>query len=99
MDFAAAHHVLGRPSYSLNEDSNTPPSMQGEVQIGEYLVSYMAFPAFPQPESPGRINLYVTQIDDGTPFQGQVTFKARSNARLCSRDLPNPMPGSIRMRS
>jgi len=80
VDFAAAHHVLGRPNYSLNEDSNTPPSMQGEIQIGDYFVTYMAFPAFPRPKSRGRINLYVTRIDDGTPFQGEVTFKARENA-------------------
>ncbi len=38
-DFAAAHHVLGRPAYSLNEDSNTPPAMQAEIQIGDYLVT------------------------------------------------------------
>ena len=82
MDVAAAHHVLGRPNYSLNEDSNTPPSMQGEVQIGDYFVTYMAFPAFPRPESPGRINLYVTRIDDGSPFQGEVTFKARGESWL-----------------
>jgi hypothetical protein len=80
VDFAAAHHVLGRPNYSLSEDSNTPPSMQGEVQIGDYFVTYMAFPAFPRPGSPGRVNLYVTRIDDGTPFQGQVIFKARETA-------------------
>ncbi len=82
VDFAAAHHVLGRPSYSLNEDSNTPPSMQGEVQIGDYYVTYMAFPAFPRPAAPGRINLYVKRIDDGTPFQGEVTFKARADSWL-----------------
>jgi len=40
-----AHHVLGRPSYSLSEDSTTPPSMQVETQIGDYYVTYMAFPA------------------------------------------------------
>lgn len=82
VDVAAAHHVLGRPNYSLNEDSNTPPSMQGEVQIGDYFVTYMAFPAFPRPGSPGRINLYVTRIDDGSPFQGEVTFKARGESWL-----------------
>lgn len=46
---AYAHHVLGRPAYSLNEDSNTPPSMQVETQIGDYLVNMMVFPAFPKP--------------------------------------------------
>jgi hypothetical protein len=81
-DFAAAHHVLGRPAYSLNEDSNTPPGMQAEVRIGDYLVTYMACPAFPRPQEPGRINLYVSRVDDGTPFQGKVTFKVRGGSWL-----------------
>lgn len=80
VDFAAAHHVLGRPAYSLNEDSNTPPSMQAETRIGDYLVTYMVFPAFPQPGKPGRINLYASRLDDGTPFQGKVTFKVRGDS-------------------
>ena len=70
-----AHHVLGRPSYSLGEDSNTPPSMQVETQIGQYYVTYMAFPAFPKPNEPGRINLYATRIDNGQSFPGKVRFK------------------------
>ena len=77
VDFAAAHHVLGRPSYSLNEDSNTPPAMQGEALIGNYFVTYMVFPAFPRPEVAGRIHLYITRAGDGEPFQGEVTFKVR----------------------
>jgi hypothetical protein len=76
-DFAVAHHVLGRPSDSLNADSNTPPGLHVEVQIGDYLVTYMAFPAFPQPGKRGRINLYATHIDDGTPFPGEIAFKLR----------------------
>lgn len=75
-----AHHVLGRPSYSLSEDSNTPPSMQVETQIGEYFVTYMVFPAFPKPNQPGRINLYASRIDDKPPFQGEVTFKVRNDS-------------------
>ncbi len=77
VDFAAAHHVLGRPAYSLNEDSNTPPSMQAETRIGDYLVTYMVFPAFPEPGKPGRINIYASRLDNGAPFQGKVTFKVR----------------------
>lgn len=77
LDFAAAHHVLGRPAYSLNEDSNTPPGIQGEAQIGEYSVTYMIFPAFPRPDHPGRVNLYITNAEDGAPFQGKVAFKVR----------------------
>ncbi len=75
-----AHHVLGRPSYSLSEDSTTPPSMQVETQIGDYYVTYMAFPAFPSPNQPGRVNLYASRIDNGDPFQGQVTFKVRDDS-------------------
>ena len=77
---ANAHHVLGRPAYSLNEDSNTPPSMQVETQIGNYFVTYMVFPAFPKPNERGRINLYAIHIDTGEPFQGEVTFKVRDDS-------------------
>ncbi len=75
-----AHHVLGRPSYSLSEDSNTPPSMQVETQIGDYFVTYMVFPAFPRPDQPGRVNLYASRIDNGEPFQGEITFKVRDDS-------------------
>ena len=74
-----AHHVLGRPAYSLNEDSNTPPSMQVETRIGDYFVSYMVFPAFPKPGRPGRVNLYATRLDTGKAFDGEVTFWARDD--------------------
>lgn len=80
-----AHHVLGRPSYSLGEDSNTPPSMQVETQIGEYYVTYMAFPAFPKPKEPGRVNLYATRIDNGKSFEGKVTFKVKDDSWFSSK--------------
>ena len=81
-----AHHVLGRPSYSLSEDSTTPPSMQVETQIGDYYVTYMAFPAFPSPNQPGRVNLYASRIDNGDPFQGKVTFKVRDDTWFNSQE-------------
>ena len=74
---AAAHHILGRPAYSLNEDSNTPPSMQGEARVGDYMLTYMIFPAFPRPGEPGRIHLYATAIEDSKPFAGKVNFSMR----------------------
>ena len=77
---ALAHHVLGRPSYSLGEDSNTPPSLQVETQIGDFYVTYMAFPAFPKPNEQGRVNLYASRIDNGLPFDGKVTFKVRDDS-------------------
>ncbi|MCF6361816.1 MAG: hypothetical protein L3J88_00315 [Gammaproteobacteria bacterium] len=76
---AVAHHVLGRPSYSLSEDSNTPPSMQVETQIGKFFVTYMVFPAFPRANEPGRVNLYATRIDSGEPYAGQVTFSVKDD--------------------
>lgn len=77
---AFAHHVLGRPSYSLGEDSNTPPSMQVETQIGEFYVTYMAFPAFPKPGDSGRVNLYVKRIDNGATYDGAITFKVSDDS-------------------
>ncbi len=76
-DFAAAHHVLGRPASSINEDSNTPSALQGDAQIGKYTVTYMIFPAFPKPGAAGRINLYITGGDE--PFEGKVSFKVSND--------------------
>ncbi len=78
----AAHHILGRPSYNLNEDSNTPSSMQGEMQIGDYTVTYMVYPAFPRPGAPGRIHLYASRNSDGKPFAGEVHFTVRESSWL-----------------
>jgi len=77
---AQAHHILGRPSYSLNEDSNTPPSLQVEARIGAYSVNYMIYPAFPRPGEPGRINLYVKNTFTGNPYVGKVDFSVRDNS-------------------
>jgi hypothetical protein len=82
---AQAHHVLGRPSYSLGSESNTPPSAQVETQIGDYYVTYMVFPAFPEPNQPGRVNLYVSRIDNGEPFKGRVTFRIIDDGWFNSR--------------
>ncbi len=83
---ASAHHVLGRPAYSLNEDSNTPPSMQVETQIGDYFVTYMVFPAFPRPNEPGRINLYATRLDNDEPLTRPVTFKVRDDSWFATEE-------------
>lgn len=83
---ANAHHVLGRPAYSLGEDSNTPPSMQVETQIGEYYVTYMAFPAFPKPNQRGRVNLYASRIDNGNIFNGEVVFKVKDDSWFSSKE-------------
>jgi hypothetical protein len=77
---AQSHHVLGRPGYSLNEDSNTPPSMNIETQVGNYFVTAMVYPAFPGPNESGRINLYATHLDSGEPLNTGVTFKVRNDS-------------------
>lgn len=74
------HHVLGRPSYSLNEDSNTPPSMAIETQLGNYFITYMVFPAFPKPNETGRLNLYATRIDNGEMLNQAITFSVRDDS-------------------
>lgn len=91
-----AHHVLGRPAYSLNENSNTPPSMQVETQIGDYFVTYMVFPAFPKANQRGRVNLYATRIDNGDAYNGEVTFEVKddiyfgsSNAEVLGTQPPD----------
>ncbi|NOX43954.1 MAG: hypothetical protein GXP19_09520 [Gammaproteobacteria bacterium] len=80
-----AHHVLGRPSYSLNEDSNTPPRIQIELLVGDYSINYMAFPAFPKPNEQGRINFYASRIDNGKSYSGEVTFKIKNDSWFSSK--------------
>ena len=75
-----AHHILGRPSYNLGDDSNTPPSMQVETQIGQFFVRSMVYPAFPEPGQSGRMNLYASNLKTGVGFVGRVKFFARSDA-------------------
>ena len=75
-----AHHVLGRPAYSLNEDSNTPPSMNLETQVGDYFVTAMVYPAFPRPNESGRINFYAAHVDSGEPLNAGVAFKVREDS-------------------
>ncbi len=78
----AAHHILGRPAYGLNEDSNTPSSIQGEALVDDYIITFMVFPAFPKPGEPGRIHLYVKPVDGGTPFQGKVAFTLQKDSPI-----------------
>lgn len=76
---AWAHHVLGRPAYALNDDSNTPPALQLEVQIGDYFVTSMVFPAFPKAGKPARVSLYARHLDNGEPYAGEVRFLVRDD--------------------
>lgn len=77
---AFAHHVLGRPAYGLNEDSNTPPSQHAEARVGDFILTYMVFPAFPKPGEPGRIHLYAVRADNGAPLSGKITFSAQQDS-------------------
>lgn len=81
-----SHHVLGRPAYSLNEDSNTPPSMNIETQIGNYFVTAMVYPAFPKPKESGRINFYATHLDSGEPLNTGITFTVRDDSWFNSKE-------------
>ena len=86
---ALAHHVLGRPAYSLNEDSNTPPSMQVETQIGSYFVTYMVYPAFPRPGERGRVNVYASRIDNGDAYDGEMKFTVKNDVMFGDENKEN----------
>ncbi|HER25557.1 MAG TPA: hypothetical protein ENI69_00445 [Rhodospirillales bacterium] len=82
VNVADARHVLGRSAYSLNEDSNTPSTQQFEWLVGDFTVTYMIFPAFPQPGTSGRISLYVKNIESGDTFDGKVKFTVRDDVMV-----------------
>lgn len=83
---AWAHDVAGQPSHVLSEDPDTPPSMQMETRIGQYDVTFIAFPAFLKPGETGTVNLYASRIDNGQPFIGAVTFKTREDGLFSSSE-------------
>lgn len=85
-----AHHIMGRPSYALNEDSNTPPALQIETFIGDYDINYMIYPAFPRPGEGGRINLYVKHSDTGQSYTGKVSFTVRDDSWLSMFGVESP---------
>ena len=85
--FSQGHHVLGRPAYSLSEDSTTPPSMQAEVYVGDFFITYMIFPAFPKPNQQGRVNLYINHLESGEVYEGKVTFSVRKNHWFADKEV------------
>jgi hypothetical protein len=54
--------------------------MQVDIQMGDYFITYMVFPAFPKPNEPGRINLYAKRIDNDKPFTGKISFTVRDDS-------------------
>jgi hypothetical protein len=60
--------------------------MQVDIQMGDYFITYMVFPAFPKPNEPGRINLYAKRIDNDKPFQGKVSFTVRDDSWFNKRE-------------
>ena len=89
---AAAHHVLGRPAYSLNEDSNTPSSIEVEGEVGDFLVKLMAYPAFPRPGETGRLNFFARHSKTGQPFTGTVRFNIKEDSWFKSTITPLGAP-------
>lgn len=82
---SSGHHVLGRPSYNISENSTTPPSVQMEAQLGEMSVTFMTFPAFPKPNEESRLNLYITSMKDGSTYSGEVEFSVRDDSWISSQ--------------
>lgn len=76
---AWAHHVLGRPAYVFNEDSQTPPAILVETLIGQYTVNMMVYPAFPKAGEESRVKLYATHLETHLPFTGPVQFFVRDD--------------------
>ena len=83
---AFAHHILGRPAYSYNGDSSTPPSISLEVQIGHFNVTAMAFPVELKVREPVRIKVYATRLDSDARFNGEVAFSVRDDSWLSSKE-------------
>lgn len=79
---AAAHHVLGRPTYGLTSDSTDTSALFVEACVGDFLLNMMVFPEVPKPGAQGRLKLYGYRLADGEPLAASVSFALRATSWL-----------------
>lgn len=71
---AYAHHILGIPHYSYEEDYPQTPILTYLAEAGPNEVRMTGYPGRPEPGERCSLHVYIRRLDDGTPFDGTVTM-------------------------
>ncbi len=80
-----AHHILGVPHYSYDEQYPQAPVLTYLVATGPYEVRMTGYPGRPSPGERCSFNIYIRRAGDASPFDGQVTMRVLRD-RLIGRD-------------
>lgn len=70
---ACAHHILGIPHYSYDEQYPQAPVLTYLVDAGPLEVRMTGYPGKPKPGERCTLNVYIQRKDDGSLFEGKVT--------------------------
>ncbi len=76
MPEASAHHILGIPHYSYDEQYPQAPVITYLVDAGPLEVRMTGYPGKPEPGERCALNVYIQRKDDGSLFEGKVTGSA-----------------------
>jgi len=69
-----AHHILGIPHYSYNEDYPQTPVLTYRVEMGSHEVKMTSFPGKPRPGESCNFHVYIKHLSSGELFQDSVTL-------------------------
>jgi len=71
---AVAHHILGIPHYSYDEDYPQTPVLTMQAEAGPYEIRMTAYPGVPTPGEPCYLNTYIRNRDSDMPYDGPVSL-------------------------
>jgi hypothetical protein len=71
---AAAHHILGIPHYSYDEDYPQTPVLTYQVEAGSYDVKMTGYPGRPAPGDRCSLHLYIHRKSTGELLNVPVTM-------------------------
>ena len=80
-----AHHIMGIPHYSYDEQYPQTPILTYVVELGPHEVRMTGYPGIPNPGERCTLHVYIVEIDGGAPFVGDVTLTAFRD-RLLAQD-------------
>ncbi len=84
---ASAHHILGIPHYSYEEDYPQTPVLTFAVEAGPYDVKVTGYPGELEAGDQCSLYVYVKDRESGLPYDGEVTALVRRKGMLTAGEV------------
>jgi len=82
--YAHAHHILGVPHYSYDEDYPQTPVLTYRVDTGRYDVKMTGYPGKPEPGQRCSLHLYIRHNETGSLLDARVKMTVTRQRFLLS---------------